>query len=379
MKIKQSIGLLMICLMLTSCIPTEEIEELGIITARGIDYLEEHQLQTTLIIFQFEAQSQNFTKIVSGTGETVKEAVQDANYESNFKLVPGKIQLEIYGKDTAERGIFPFIDSLHRNATIPDSMYLAISDTNASELLTVQEEDISMNIGQFLHGVIEKTGTDHKFPRVTLKDFLKDFNDIGKDPILPLFQVQGDIPKLTDIAIFKNDQYVDRLPADNINYLNMFNHTVDDATLALDLPMEPFKDYIKQTENIYQKEQVVHTSFDLFQGKSYTTLVDRNRLQFKTEITLDLGLIGISEKLSIKNKRILQLLEREIEKAVQSRYEKILKQLQDVNADSFGFGCIFFEKERKKEPSIDEWRRLFPQIDVDFEVDANIIRHGTIE
>src|SRR5699024_11549592 len=67
MKIKQSIGLLMICLMLTSCIPTEEIEELGIITARGIDYLEEHQLQTTLIIFQFEAQSQNFTKIVSGT------------------------------------------------------------------------------------------------------------------------------------------------------------------------------------------------------------------------------------------------------------------------------------------------------------------------
>src|SRR5699024_11556902 len=55
-------------------LPTEEIEELGIITARGIDYLEEHQLQTTLIIFQFEAQSQNFTKIVSGTGETVKEA-----------------------------------------------------------------------------------------------------------------------------------------------------------------------------------------------------------------------------------------------------------------------------------------------------------------
>src|SRR5699024_9031355 len=213
---------------------------------------------------------------------------------------------------------------------------------------------------------------------------------------------------------FKNDQYVDRLRADNMNNLNKCNDTVDDAVLAVDLPMEPFKDYIEQTEHKhqkeqvvhtpydllqgkshktlvariplhiitetkYQKEQVVHTSFDLFQGKSYTTLVDRNRLQFKTEITLDLGLIGISEKLSIKNKRILQLLEREIEKAVQSRYEKILKQLQDVNADSFRFGSIFFEKERKKEPSIDEWRRLFPQIDVDFEVDANIIRHGTIE
>src|SRR5699024_1091787 len=133
-------------------------------------------------------------------------------------------------------------DSLHRNATIPDSMYLAISDTNASELLTVQEKDISMNIGQFLHGVIEKTGTDHKFPRVTLKDFLKDLNDIGKDPILPLFQVQGDIPKPTALAICKNAEYSDRLPAYNINYVNTFNHTVDDAVLALRLPMEPIID-----------------------------------------------------------------------------------------------------------------------------------------
>src|SRR5699024_11511774 len=121
----------------------------------------------------------------------------------------------------------------------------------------------------------------------------------------------------------------------------------------LDLPMEPFKDYIKQTENIYQKEQVVHTSFDLFQGKSYTTLVDRNRLQFKTEITLDLGLIGISEKLSIKNKRILQLIEREIEKSVQSSYEKILKHLHDVNAESFGFSRYFYDLVRTKYSSND--------------------------
>src|SRR5699024_12363117 len=108
---------------------------------------------------------------------------------------------------------------------------------------------------------------------------------------------------LNDISILKNDQYVYRLPADNINYLNIFNHTVDDAVLALDLPMEPFIDYIKQTENIYQKEQVVHTSFDLFQGKSYTTLVDRNRLQFKTEITMELGLIGITKTLYKQKKQ----------------------------------------------------------------------------
>ncbi len=90
------IYLMLLNFMLVSCIPAEEIESLGIITARGHDIVEDNQLENTLIIFQFDVQSNSITKTVTGKGKTLQGAMNNANHESLHPLSPGKIEIELY-------------------------------------------------------------------------------------------------------------------------------------------------------------------------------------------------------------------------------------------------------------------------------------------
>src|SRR5699024_5286228 len=167
MRSKKLIILLVLSLLLTGCPEKKVLDQLGIINARGIDVEnEDDKMKVNFVIFQFEEQSQNITKIVSGKGSTVNGALHDANYETNFIVQHGKIQIDLYDKETAEKGIQPLLDSLNRDPNTPDTMFLAVSNTTAEDILTVQEQNISMNIGQFLHVTIEKsTKTDNLLDR----------------------------------------------------------------------------------------------------------------------------------------------------------------------------------------------------------------------
>src|SRR5690625_3713697 len=164
MKAKTKILLLLmiLSLLLTGCPEKRQLEKQGIINTRGIDITEENKVKANFAIFQFEEQAQKITKVVSGTGNTTTGAVNDANYESNFLLELGKIQLDLYGLEAAKKGIAPYLDMLNRNPNTPDTMYLALSKTTAEDVLKMNEQDISMNIGQYLHNVIEESSTDRK-------------------------------------------------------------------------------------------------------------------------------------------------------------------------------------------------------------------------
>ncbi|KRG16323.1 hypothetical protein ACA30_01010 [Virgibacillus soli] len=106
MKVKLFMPILLSIFLLGSCIPKQELENLGVINARGVDIREDDQYETTIVIFQFEEQSNEITKIVSGKGNTIKGAAENANLETNFQLAPGKIELEIYGMEAAKEGVF---------------------------------------------------------------------------------------------------------------------------------------------------------------------------------------------------------------------------------------------------------------------------------
>src|SRR5699024_10997761 len=127
--------LLLISLLLTGCIEAEEIEQLGLINARGVDIGEDNLLDTTLIVFQFIARSEESTNSIPGRGKTIKGAMEGAERASVFKLAPGKNKITLFGREVAEKGFIPLLDTQDRDARIPDLMYFAVSDTAAKETL----------------------------------------------------------------------------------------------------------------------------------------------------------------------------------------------------------------------------------------------------
>lgn len=368
---------LLLSLLLASCIETQELEELAVINARGID-IEENLLEATLVAFQFSAQSGESTKIISGKGKTVDGAMEDAEHASVFKLAPGKIKLSLYGKDMAEKGILPLLDSQARDARLPDLMYLAVSETTAKEILSVDEKKLSSNVGQFLHGLIENHSTDHNVPRKTLQDFLRIYYDVGQDNVLPLFEIQNDTPKLSGIALFQADKMIAKLSNEETVLINLMDRVVKERMIELSLPIEPFKEYLETRENGNQRKGV-ESVFLIKKGHSKTKLIDEENLVFETNTEMELRLLEQSAGIVLDNPQVIETLEKEVKKKMETRFEKFLTKLQTLNSDPFGYGRYYKRSQAGKNLTNEEWREKFPTIEVKFNVDVEIFQHGVTD
>jgi len=375
-KIKTLTLLIILCLLLTGCPDKRQLENLGIINARGIDIEDQNEIKTNFVIFQFEEQSQDITKVVSGTGGTPTGAVNNANYESNFLLELGKIQLDLYGLEAAKKGIAPYLDMLNRNPNTPDTMYLALSKTTAEDILKMNEQDISMNIGQYLHDVIEESSTSKKhFPKMTLQKFMRFYGDVGRDPILPIFEVLDGKPKITSIGVFQDDKYVGDLPIHDRELFNLNFGRVKEEWMEFSIPSKPFQNGLSKLN-----DDDIHLTIDIIRNKSDIKLVNKEALEFDHSFKLEVRLIDISEheNLNIEDTKIQKKIEKEVGKKLRSRYEKLLNELQDFDSDVLGYGEIYRQKKRDQKLTNQEWRKLYPDIDVTYTVDIKFIGHGEI-
>ncbi|GGJ70221.1 Ger(x)C family spore germination protein [Virgibacillus salexigens] len=177
-------------LLLSGCLETKPIERLAIINARGIDLLAEGLIDTTLVMFQFDTQSPDISKIASGSGKTIKEARYDANTKTSFTLTPGQIRLELYGKDVAEKGIISYLNTLVRDARTSDRVLLAITDSSAKEIITQGQQATNINVGLFMSGLIKQKIENDSIPKPELYDFTHAFFEKGQDPVHLLLVLQ---------------------------------------------------------------------------------------------------------------------------------------------------------------------------------------------
>lgn len=369
------ITLLFFSIMLTSCIEQHHLEEMAIITTSAIDLIEEDKIETTFVIYEFTKDKAE-AKIVSGKGSTIKGANVDASKKIDFYLAPGKLQVELFGVELAKKGLLPHIDTLSRDANLPDTMYLALGSKSAKEIVNSQESStISVNIGQFLHEVIKKNSKQRHFPEITLNTFLMALNDAGKDPILPIFTLDGgNIPKITSIALFKDDKYVGKLPSEDILLLDLTQKgKIKEKLFETSFSMEPFNKYIKREK---MEKDDIHIAFEILRGKGRNKLIDKDQLKFETEINMDLNLVEISQELHLEDAKVINLVEKEVEKKLISRFEKLMEKLQELNSDAIGYGDLYRMHTKRGALTKNEWKEKFPNIKVTFKVNAKIIHHG---
>lgn len=371
--------LLFLSMLLSSCIQIQEIENIGIINAMGVDIKEEPEksLEATLVVFQFSAQAETMTQIITGKGKTLNGATEDAEHTSVNRLVPGKLKLMVFGEELAKQGVLPHLDAQARDPRVPDLMYLAVGRSNAKEILAVDEKEISTDVGQFLFGLIKNHSTDHNVPRKSLQDFLRTYYDTGQDNVLPIFEVKEKVPKQTGVALFKGDQMVGELTNNETVFINLMDRKVDETTLELTLPIEPLAEFLEKREQPHNRNNL-DIAFVINYGKSRTKITDKEKLVFETNTKVKLRLIEQSAGVKLSDPKAIKILEAEIKKEMEDRFEKLLKKLQDYQSDPFGYGRFYNRTREGRNLTVEEWREKYPTIDVKFNVDVEIIRHGAI-
>ena len=379
---KKALAIGMIALLfLSACPKTKQLENMGIINTRGTDLVsdESNTIETTLIVFQFDPQSKSITKTLYGKGNTIKAAREDANRSSSFTLTPGQIRLELFGKELAEKGIVEMVSALVRDARVSDTMLLAVTNHTAKEVLTKGQQVTTINVGQYLHGVLQREYDDQTLPKVALQDFAHIYSDPGIDPVLPIIGFKRDEPVKTSIALFQGDRYVEELSLKDGFLINLFQERIKNAPLSLKLPLEPFKKYME-----HQDLQSPVNDENLFvrlgvKGKSKTKLTDFEKKHFQTDIKIKVIMDEVSELISMKDEKAGDLLEKEIGKKLEKNYETLLKKTQEAGADPFGFGNIYGTNRKAADLTKKEWHEIYPSISVDFNVHVELLNYGTIK
>lgn len=364
---------------LAACVQTQELETLGIINTRGVDLYEEESsdemLETTLIVFQFDIQHSAMTNTIIEKGKTIKGARKRANYHISYNLVPGQISVELFGRELAERGLYSYLNGLIRDARDNDTAYFAITDSTAKEVLTAGQENVAINIGQYLQNLIEKEMDEGRLPETSVTRFGHMQTEIGIDPVLPIIDLVNNKPTLTGLAVFQEDKYVDRISMKDALLVNLMKKTLKDTLIEITLPAKPFAPYIQ----FDPKDDVEEISLMLtiLKGKSKISLTDKENLQYETDINLRLNVNEISRFITI-NEKSFKLLEKEIEKKLKKDYETLLKKLQEINSDVIGYGKYYAATLREKDLTNEEWREKFPEISVKYNVKVKIENYGTI-
>lgn len=363
-------------LFLIGCIPTKHIEKTGIVNAFGIDHLDDDTLETSLVVFQFTEQAKSITKILSGKGETVQGSIEDAERGSLYKLVPGKLKMTVFGRELAERGVLPILDLHDRDPDVPDLLYLAIADTTAKELFAVDEKGTSTDIGQFLHALIERHSSDHNIPRKTLQDFIRIYYDIGHDNVVPIFTIVDGIPNQDKNALFKGDTIVGEISHKEALLINLMDLTVREYYKELTLPLEPFEQFREDHKKNDHQSNEFNITILITKGSSKTRVINPHTLTFETNTKINVDLVEQNADFPIKSNEILLLFEQEISKKMEQHFEKLLKNTQELQTDPFGYGRYYRGTHIGKDLTDDEWRQLYPTIDVKFNVDVKLQRHG---
>ncbi|MBY7143000.1 Ger(x)C family spore germination protein [Virgibacillus sp. NKC19-3] len=372
--------LLLTLLLLIGCVPTKDIETLAIINAYGVDITEDNpqKIDVTSIVFQFNGQADNITQTLSGTGGTVREAFQNIGSKTSYNTSPGQIRLTIYGKETAENGILPYLNTLVRDSRVSEMMYPTISNTTAKELLTSNRENTGIDIAQHLQGIIEKEIEEDSIPDVSFYNFNRVHQNYGEDPLLPLLDIKENASELIGMALLRNAKYVGAISLDDAFLVNLFRKRIRDKPFNISLPKEPFSEYIEETQEEEEEEEL---KIDLLitDGISNTKLTDVDQPYFQTNIMLKANLFETSEDLEVKSKHISNLLEKEIEKEMESQYSDLLDSLQEANSDPFGLGKLYRIHKENGQLTSEEWHEKFPSAAVDFNVNVQLTNYGTIQ
>ncbi|WP_176330309.1 Ger(x)C family spore germination protein [Oceanobacillus rekensis] len=369
-------------LLLGACLPAKPLEDLAIINTRGVDIAEDSsdQIETTIIAYQFDAESQEITTTLSGLGHTIKGAREDANAEAGFSLSPGQIRLELYGKEVAQKGILQYLSSAVRDARVSETMLIAIANTSAKEILTKGQDELSLNIGQYLHNLIEKEIEEDSFPDIYLHEFTHLEADIGYDPVAPIIDLVENKPKISGIALFKGDKYVDEVSLLEGYLVNLMQKTTRSTPLEISVPIKPFLPYIdKNRGKADNDDDDLYINVNIEKGKSKTKLKDFKNLHFDTTINLKLNLLETSDLLSVENEHVADLLEKEIANEFTKQYTNLLAKLQEAGTDPFGLGAIYRAKKMDSSLTDEEWREKFPDAIVDFHVNVKLTNYGGIQ
>lgn len=302
--------------------------------------------------------------IVTATGKTVGDAMNVLQQKLAEKLFLGHLRVIIVNQQLAEtQDMHTIQDYLRRNAEVRRLAWLLISQGDASAVMAASPK-LERLPTLYLVSTMDHAVELGKIPNVFIGNYWSTLSSQGQDPVLPLISVKGkDQINLEGLAVFKGPKMVGQLePLEVAAFMEITGVKRAGYSFSFPLPGDPGHSVAMRgvTRSSRIKLRTVNgmPAFDIY-GRTEANVEENT------------GMVPVSQ--------VYPQLTREATMSLQQGQVKLIKKMQNLKTDPFGFGEYVRGMNTtywRHISSRDKWDEEFARVPIHVYVNVYIRRNG---
>ena len=347
MNIKKIIMLIIIPLLLNGCYDYQEITDLGIIVALGVDY------QNNEFVITYEVLDDNKDK-QSGLISSYTVTSSDTNLAKAFEKTSSKmakkpyyshIDIVLFGTSLAKDKFKDLTDYFLRNNDIREDFDVVIVDNpqKVLESTTLKQKVIGSSIVKAIKS--DKYGIGISLEK-KYSDITSEILAFGQDTIIPKINIINNDIILEGLALFNNYNLVSYLNTQDSSTYNLINNNAKNTILTND------------------------NSFSIAIYNSKIDINMNNSINISGSVNAEI--LQNNPNYNIKNSQVLKELEEDFTNILNNNIVLLITKLQENNSDVLGLTNNYYKTNRIKN------NKLWLYKDINSNVDLIISKKGII-
>ncbi len=356
--------LLSLALLLSGCWDQRQLKNIRMVQTVGVDLLEDHKVRLSVSIptikIAIENQSNVVTPKVSGEGHSVQEASLQLQKMISQHMDLRETRVLLVNKAFAVKNMYETLDYFYREAQFPISIFVAITDGQARDVVELEVEDRSL-ISEYLYDLLKSNEEDGVIPEESPFLISSIMMTPGFDNVLPVIDAthQKERAKITGLALFHGKQMTGRLDSNHSRTFVMLTRHMSYGTM---------------TEQIGPEQSYLTFSYKRAKHKVKITIKD----QITADIFITLNCFLVDNPTgTLLNKIMIADISRSLEKVLSTRAEKTIRQLQQANCDGLGIGLQMKALHQKTWKTLD-WNKEYSEINIKPHIKVKIKNHGLL-
>lgn len=376
--------LLISLILLTGCSSNyRELNELGIITAFGIKKIDnEYELDLQLVNIMESGKNgveESPISIVSGKGKTIFDAARSLNLKSSKIFFLADVKYVILDKSILVDDLNEIIDFLSRDTRLSMNFIVVTSTENDPIDILSSLSEFDINPATNLYNIVSLSESRYGLSySLTMKNFLKDYLDNGKELLIPNIVLNGNKKEsettdnlkdsdtssyieLKDLVFINNNKEIVHLTDDEMFGYNFINNNIKNATITT------------QCDGGYFTVETLTSDTKLKSNIKDNTII------ITSDVEAELVYYGCNEKFN--NKDTLDKISNNIEDKVKEYYIKVIDKAKSNKSDFIGLGNFMFRNDSKYfDFNNKDWNNDgLDKLKFKYDIEVNIYKQGNLK
>ncbi|MGE7953904.1 Ger(x)C family spore germination protein [Lysinibacillus xylanilyticus] len=377
------IFLVIFTLLLSGCWSKRELSELAIVSALGIDKVNDGYSISVQIINAGEMSenksgSQSPVTTYHATGQSLFEAIRKLTASSPRRAYFTHMQLVVFGEEFASEGIAEALDFLARDQSIrSDFNFVVAYNSTAKDILNVLTPIEKLPAKKILNSATASQDAWGSTRFVDTEDLISELGDDHKSTVLSAIELVGDkeLGKRPDnverietsatlhfigLGVFKKDKLVGYLTESESIYYNFLMNNIKSTIINTSCP------------NKGSITTEIGNSKTTIQGK-----FEQGTPKINVKIDIEQNVAEVKCAIDLSKEKTLKMIDKKTANFIKENIEKTINTIKDnYQVDILNFGEVLHKEDHKAWDIIkDDWLTMFPELEVN--VDVNVKTTGT--